>query len=351
MKQMKKSIDKKTIFRKIMQSLPAASAAIAFVIYGTTFLPFSADRMKSSVALRESVSYYEILSGGKPLVYCRCLGDSCLPEGLSPTAGQEVMTKSYATACWVNRYPLFPSCPGLLMTAVNDSAEVKAETLANRDIRQTIKRTADRLAERLKNLENSADETNYYLSVHNVNDDGYNVMAEYSEQIKEKISTAAAMLTTLRSIQDKSQTEIRRVSRHTLLYINASGDTVRTACRMLTPDHGQPLRLMQTADKEKPDGASAIYLHTWLSPVPDAGDTVFVASITGCSLHGNTAPAVTPKVFAGTATGCCGHDLPPLLAPDGSPVFSRWGIPAGISFGGIIINPAETGFALKRLLP
>ena len=203
MNPMKRLTDKKTIRKRILQSLPIALAAIVVVIYGLSFLPRSAVRMERSVALVEGVTYYELRADGRPVAWFKRLGDSLTLDGLSLKADSSVMTRFYATGCWVDRYPFVPSCRGTLLVANGDSAA--------------------------------------------------------------------------------------------------------------------------------------------------AGDSLVVASVPGCTLYGFNPAEARAAVFAGTARGAMRHDVPPLLAPDGSPVFTGDGRLAGFSLRGSIVKPSFFGFGFERL--
>lgn len=149
----------------------------------------------------------------------------------------------------------------------------------------------------------------------------------------------------------KRRLTVELVEKYTLLTADTAGGVARTACVWLTADKTSPFMLLQTVDKRKPDGASAVYLHQWLTPVADAGDSVVVASYPGCALYGFSPAGAKAQTFKGAAAGKARHALPPLLAPDGSLVFSSGGQLEGVSVDGRIVRPSSFGFGLKRLLP
>ena len=183
MNPMKRLTDKKTIRKRILQSLPIALAAIVVVIYGLSFLPRSAVRMERSVALVEGVTYYELRADGRPVAWFKRLGDSLTLDGLSLKADSSVMTRFYATGCWVDRYPFVPSCRGTLLVANGDSADAGRLSAAGGRLRTVLRREAARLAVAAERLGRVTEEIDYYMRVHNVNDDGFNVMAAYSEEV------------------------------------------------------------------------------------------------------------------------------------------------------------------------
>ena len=131
-------IDVKLTYKKVLQSLPVALAAIAVVIYALSFLPRSAERMRRAVALVERVSYYRVCADGKPVAWFRELGDSLRPVGLSPSADSTVVTVSHVTAAWVDKYPFIPSCPGLLLVANADSMAHKRLSAAGGNVRPVL---------------------------------------------------------------------------------------------------------------------------------------------------------------------------------------------------------------------
>ena len=351
MKPMKRLTDKKKALRMTLQSLPIALAAIVFIIYGATFMPSSIRKMERSVALIESISHYELQADGKPIAYFRTLSDSLSPEDWSLSADSTVTTKTYSNACWVNRWPLIPSCPGLLLTANGDSTAAKRLVSANRMLPQTLEKTVNLMKERLAQLDRMGEETDYYMRTHNVNDDGYNVMAEYSASLEARKKKVGKLLYALESAPVKKRLAMTLVTKHALVCTDTAGTVLRTACNAITPDNTKPVRLLQTADRQKPDGAKAIYPHQWLAPQTDTGDSLVIASYPGCRLNGFSPNGAKAQTFGGACKGKREHDVPPLLAPDGSPVFTARGLFIGISIGGKTVPATHMGFGLKNLLP
>ena len=251
----------------------------------------------------------------------------------------------------MNRWPLIPSCPGLLLTANGDSTAAKRLVSANRMLPQTLEKTVNLMKERLAQLDRMGEETDYYMRTHNVNDDGYNVMAEYSASLEAQKEKAEKLLYALESAPVKKRLAITLVTKHALVCTDTAGTVLRTACNAITPDNTKPVRLLQTADRQKPDGAKAIYPHQWLAPQTDTGDSLVIASYPGCRLNGFSPNGAKAQTFGGACKGKREHDVPPLLAPDGSPVFTARGLFIGISIGGKTVPAAHMGFGLKNLLP
>lgn len=324
-------------------------AAIAFVLYIVSLLPWRTEKMARSVALVEKVSYYRICADGRTAVCFRSLGDSCMPEGMSVKASPEITSKSYVTSCWVNRLPLLASCQGLLLTPNADCADAGRVAMSGMSLQAMMRRKADDVAAELKRLEHKAEEAGYYMRIHNVNDDGYNIMAAYTAALEKSVVNGRELLKALRAAASASRLTMVRVTAYTLIAADTAGNVSRKACLAVTPDGNREFRLLQTADREMPADADALYLHRWLTPSPAAGDSVFAASIPGISLYGFKPGKARAEVYGGAADGKSGHDLPPMLVADGSPVFTSGGRLIGFNLAGRIVKPSAFGFSLKNL--
>lgn len=351
MKPTRRLTDVLTMKKILLISLPAVPVAIFFIAYLLTLRPFSVKRMAACTALVECKSHYELLADGKPVACFKTLGDSLAPECLSLNTDSTVTTCTYTTAIWVNRWPLLPSCAGLMLTANGDSTVEKRLVLANKTMPDIIRKAIGNTTESISQLGRMQEEADYYMAIHNVNDDGYNVMAEFDENLKERREKAERLLAALEGAAKGKRLAMRLVTEYTLIRRDTAGHTVRTACRLMTADRTKPLRLLQTADRQMPDGASAVHLNVWPMPGFETGDSLVIASYAGCNAYGYSPTAAKTQAFKGAARGNGQHDVPPMLAPDGSPVFTERGRFAGISIHGRIEKAADAGFGLKHLMP
>lgn len=347
---MKRLTDRKTIIKKILQSLPAVVVAVAFVIYGATFLPATIGQMERSVVLVEGVSYYELRADGRPVMMFRSLGDSLLPENLSFKADSTVVTRTFMSGFWVKKLPFIASCGGRIVIANSDSTAAKQAVLANKTLPKIIEKAAERMTALIRRLDRKAEETDYYMRVHNVNDDGYNVMAEYSESIKAQKEKTGKLLSALKRLATKKHIEVRLIAEYALITADSTGNTSRTVCNVMTKRMTSPFLLLRTEDGTMTDGARAVYLHRWLSPSLAPGDSVITAAIAGCGSYKFNPRKARQATFTDVMRDSLRHDVPSLLAPDGAVVFTRSGRLAGVSTGGRITKPAAFGLGLKELL-
>lgn len=334
-----------------LQLLPAVVGAVAVFVYLLSFVPLSAGRMARSVALVERVEYYRICADGRPVAWFRALGDSLRPCGLVLPGDSAAVTRGYASGVWVDRYPFLPSCPGLLLVAWGDSAGRARLSAAAAGPRSVVAEAIARLAADSLPRVRRLGELDYYMRVHNVNDDGYNVMAGRAAAERAAKAGADSLLGLLRRASGARRLAVERVTAYTLLYNDTAGNVCRKACTELTAGGRGEFALLQTADHEKPSGAVSVYLHQWFTPETGRGDSLTVAAMAGCASYGYSPAGARAALTRGTADGRGGHDVPPLLAPDGAAVFSRHGWFEGFSVGGRIVRPRRFGYGLNRLLP
>lgn len=335
----------------MLQLLPAIVVAAAVFIYLLSFVPLPDGRMARSVALVERVAYYRICADGRTVAWFGSLGDSLSADGLVLPGDSAAVSRGYANGVWVDKYPFFPSCPGLMLVAWGDSLQRVRLSAAAAGPRAVVERAVARLAADSMPRVRRLGELDYYMRVHNVNDDGYNVMAERAAAERTANAAADSLLRLLRGASAARSLTVERVTAYTLLYNDTAGNVCRKACAMLAEDMSGGFALLQTADREKPSGAVSLYLHQWLTPESDTGDSITVAAMAGCASYGYSPSVVRPVLTGGAADGRGGHDVPPLLAPDGAAVFSRCGWFEGFSMGGRIVRPCRFGYGLKHLLP
>lgn len=348
---MKRLTDRNTKIKIALQSLPVALAAIVFLLYFTTFQSLPTERMKRSTALIEHVSYYEIYAGGKAVARFKALGDGGMPGDLCPAGDTAAVNRRFTTGCFVNKYPMFPLCRGRILTINPDSVVGAGLAVANKNIHDIIKEKTALIEKRIAWISKTQEELDYYLRIHNVNDDGYNVMADYAEHLKRLGRQSAALVAALKAAVGERRVEIKHVCKYTLLYNDTAGIARRLTCNVVSKGGRSPFLLLQTADRTMPVGASALYMHQWLAPHPKTGESVIVSSFPGCASYGFKFGGASARTFGGTLDGKRRHGIPPLLAPDGSPVFSADGRTVGISCGGIVVPASAFGFGFKHLLP
>ena len=334
----------------MLQSLPAIPVAIAIVLYGLTLLPLSTDKMKAATALVEYVSCYEIRSDGRPVAWFRSFGDSLSPVAATVVADTEVIERRLITGVWINRYDFMPSCRGRILLPAVDTTAYNSLAAARRTPAKVIGQAIATTRKEIERLDLTAAKLQYYLDTHNVSDDGYNAMAAFNTDLNRRRKEAALLLTVLEKTTKKHTVSIRHIGKYNLLYNDGTGRTRRTACNDITTNRNRQFRIIQTADKGMPKGASALYFHRWTAPAVMPGNRVTTTSYYGSSQPGFSTDALKADLFFGIVTKRGGHDVPDMFAPDGSPVFTTGGRLVGITLRGKVVVAKSFKFGFNDLL-
>lgn len=318
-----------------MRSLPVLPlAAIAFISL-PSLLPESEKEMRQSVAMVECRQYYEITDGRKTLAVASDIAaDTTLYR---PSAKKDSDTERLAatSGCWINKYPLMPSCHGRLLISQPFEGDDKLLAYANSNIQELIARTITSLEKEKECYRKRRSELDYYLNTHSVKDEGYNSIAAYANSEKEKRNKLDSTISLLQELS--ANTGRLKIIRHTTYTLLAAhGKSIaKTACIPLSDEskeYGNGCIVVQTADRHTPDNASPLYRHRLLSPSMEKGDSITVAAIFGLNPKSDKSKVRQgAKTFRGVMTSPKKHDIPTLLAPDGSPLFSSRGYFIGIN--------------------
>lgn len=348
---MRRLTNKNQIIKLTLQSLPIVLVAIAFCIYASTFLPLSQGKMCQSVALVEYQSHYEIAVDGRSQLWFDGFGDSLKLRNVAITESKDVVNSRLLTGVWVNRYAFFPSCRGRILLPTVDTTADKTLAIANSNVQSVIQRAISDTEKLLSQLDKKQTKLNYYLSTHNVSDDGYNTMAAFAAAVDSSRNGADGLLSVLKGLTQRPQLTIRHIEKYTLLYSDADGKTVRQLCHDITKTGSQRFKITQTDDQKTPTEAAPLYFHSWLNPTIDTEKAITVAAYHGSSQAGFSTNSLHASCFSGTMTKGGAHDVPTLFAPNGSPVFTVGGRLLGVSVGGRVYQVSNFNLGFNDLLP
>lgn len=349
MKLMKKSTNKSKTLKIILQSLPFLSVAIVIVLYLLSFMPLSTTDMTASNTIICHEAHYELTADGKRMFCFKTLSDSLIPENIRCNHSSETTLRTIINGCWVNSLPFIPSCRGTILTTNPDSAQIKRMENAGRNIKGMLNKALQQKEKETKLLARKDEECRYFLKIHNVNDDGFNTIAEYSEKVKTDRKETDSIIAAIKTALKSKHLSLKRIRTYTLLYNKGEAKQCRKACRVITKNKKQPFCLIQTIDKKTPDNAHAIYMHQWLTPDIASGRRILVAAYPDCNLHETAATAIKNNINEGKISQPPYHNMPQIISPDGSPVFTVKGMVMGINMQGKVVSPEYFGFNFKNL--
>lgn len=327
---MKSKRTNKAVWLVVLPSLMLAAAA-AWVAW--RLWPPQAASLLRSVAIVECRTYNELRLGGQTVLFFNGV-DSNLCLQSATTQASDATDTTFATATWVNRWSLWPSCQGRLLTVVPGMAD-----LSQCDIDTVLSRTLKHEQARLKRLEGEQAELAYYLRVHGVQDPGYQSVAEVAAQRENSIAGVQKLVAILnRLTTDSTSNEKPEVAEksHFIAYYRDRGDTLRhVECRCLAGNDTRRVAMLQTTDALTPNGAVAINILPWNHYAEGEMRAIAFSGLGVKTFADSTAQATVQPCLVDT-TGR--HDLPLLLGTDGTPIYTKNGHFIGISNRGQIVR-------------
>ena len=109
-----------------------------------------------------------------------------------------------------------------------------------------IRKEQMRNQQRIRRLQSRLKELNYYLRIHNVHDEGYNTVAGYTDEIKNRTAQAKALSSILDSIQKSKQIRIFHKTSYTAHYNNRKGERQHVYMVEINASAKQQTVLLQT---------------------------------------------------------------------------------------------------------
>jgi hypothetical protein len=327
--------------KKIVWIISIVFIIIILLAGGYSYLPLSRDEMPRSLALIESKSYYVLTANGKDVAYFSGLsldGDSTF-VGFS-LSKQKSFIQNFTSAFWVNRYSMIPSQEGLLLASPSGRDSILK--VANKNAEQILNKEMVRLKRLLhdKNLESA--ELRYYLNVHGVMDEGFDMISRYSEKVKIEKDSVSHLLSELRKASHHSHFSVRLISTFSVYYVDNSSKMKKVNCRLLSEKNINGFRLFQTNNKTTPEDAVSLYIHSFFTPYLLKSSTIFAISFEGLRYGSFDKNHLKSYMLPGHLTSdlkeSASHDISRTMILDGEPVFSKGGYFVGVTYHGNILN-------------
>lgn len=94
----------------------------------------------------------------------------------------------------------------------NDSVKYgMAPDYTTADLHALVERNLEAITTHLEKLDSIADEIRYYLEVHNVQDEGYDMVVGYQDNINRRIAEAGRLKETLKNASESHRIEIQHI--------------------------------------------------------------------------------------------------------------------------------------------
>ena len=230
-------------------------AVLSTIIWTTYRLwPDNEEELKASVVTIERTFYYEITQNGKPVLYTAALSADTLMERMS--WNKDSITKSHrlTKGYWMNNMWIFPSCNGKLVTLKTDTSDINTRHI---NIDRLIAHEIDTLNHIIKVAKHKQSNCRYYLRVHGVQDEGYDIVAKFATENHARLDSSIRCLNILSELQkaeNKSNIKIRKIETYT------TRGNKHTKLKQVENHKDAPRNYMvlQTINKRTPDDVYAL---------------------------------------------------------------------------------------------
>lgn len=339
--------------RHINHKYRYALAIVLLIIVAATVIsywPSSRNAMKHSAVIIESRSYYTVDHNDSALFSFSNINKDSLLLGIT-TSPASVYPRCYSAGCWVNKYAIIPSCRGRILTCIDDEHAGKVTSIVTDSFIPIMRRQIKDTKIKLSSLRNKADDLKYYLSVHGVQDEGYDMISRYASRIYTDRDSINKIYKLLNSIDEKSNVRVSYHTDYTVIYRDAARQLKRIHCHALTSRSVDGFRLIQTDTKSTPSEANPQFFHHLLPWHDRRAQLIYAAGYDGLGKEsfniGKAKSTLMPGYLNESLGNKASHSIPKLFAPDGTPIFSDNGFFLGISKSGKVISTRKFHFLLS----
>ena len=312
--------------------ITAVVALVVIVVAAVMSIHESADSVRRSAVMVECDEWGEVNINGKTVFYFPLTQTNGALMGL--TMHRDSAVHRYWTAgCWVNEWPLLPSCHGRVATVMH-----RRQGTLPKEMTDVGEQCRDYMNAELKTLRGQTAELKYYLRVHGVQDEGYQRIAAIAQRVEADYDECRKMKRLLDSVGTRAR--FSAVCRHsyTVAWRDTTGHVQRTPCRVAAADKAQRTLLLQTTDGTTPSGVSTVALLPWNM---QGGGEIRITGYGGLGVQGLECDTVTVSIVAGRISARNKHDIPDILASDGSATYTVRGLFVGLKSGDKIIGNAD----------
>lgn len=299
---------------------------------------FGADQMRRSAVVVVCEEWNSVDVDGKQLFYFSALEGDTAMTGIT-LCRDSAVHRHYAGGVWVDRCFARPSCDGLVASVVPkgcrdavlpDSAGIYALC-------------RDAVVRRFKTLRGRKAELDYYLCAHGVQDSEYHLIASLATAVRRDYNDVVGVGVKLEEVGPVARFSVVTHRKYTVVCRDSIGRVLRLACKQVANEKESRLVLLQTDEGVMPTSAKPVAVMPWNA---SAKGGIRVVGFGGTGESGLECDTVLPQILPGNAARPLRHDIPQVLAADGSPVFTAKG-----RFVGLLSGDGITGRRqLRRLI-
>lgn len=271
---------RKGIKNPLLWAAIAAGLLLALLLI-LSYLPVSEKNLPNTKAVVEYHNYYTIDIDGKETLFFSGRDANTL-LGLSSDSLVRTETRLRG-ACWVNKYAILPSCHGTLLMSADTTPRDTLAARTQKILETLMHEAAVSLRDRERQLSDYLEDMQYYLSVHSVQDEGYDYISQCNGRMLDRqaltIKTLDAVMQVDSALSDEATRTTVTVTPHTdfkVYYYDEKGSLQEEPAKLLAKIEGRgdnkPYWLVQLLSETTPEGAKARTRHRILPAMNNIGD-------------------------------------------------------------------------------
>ncbi|MBR5698494.1 MAG: glycosyl hydrolase family 25 [Prevotella sp.] len=221
-------------------------------------IPRSEKCLSKSMAVLERADYYVVSLYGQPLFRLDNLENWTTSHMTTDLRDSTVARITRVKGTWARR-TLQPLCRGRLFVAGADTSVWNSQKAAQAAL--MLREQREVLRQRLETMEKRIEELQYFMKVHKVTDEGFNVVAEWLQRATDELRNVRLVMAVLNDSTRLDKMTIRFVHDYTLLNINNDTTSVerRIPCHILKANTLRGKYLVQTRNHWMPDSICPVY--------------------------------------------------------------------------------------------
>ena len=223
------------------------------------------DDNKSSLAsvVKIDCKRHYVLSdaNGHNLFFAFINSDS-LMEGLTWDKENIINNATDSEGFWINQSWLYPSCEGKIISSVSDTTDLIIKNITPEGFTE---REIVYLKKENISITQKQSELKYYLKVHGVQDEGYNMVAKYATKIHAYKDSINKELAILKEIKKSKHIKIYIKDQYIATCKNKKKQNIKQVCYLIKKSSDNRIQLLRNFNNTMPDNVNAVSIMPWKS--------------------------------------------------------------------------------------
>lgn len=200
-------------------------------------------------------------SNGHNLFFAFINADS-LMEGLTWDKENIISHETESEGFWINQNWFYPSCGGKIISPVSDTTDIIMNHITPINF---VEKEIEHLKKENRNITQKQSELKYYLRVHGVQDEGYDMVAKYATKIHSYKDSINKEIAILEKIQKANKINIYINDKYIVNYKNERKQNIKQVCYFIKKSSDNSIQLLRNSNNSIPDDMNAVSIMPWNS--------------------------------------------------------------------------------------